>query len=84
MPAFMKTANWREKCMSSRRGTFSRVISNCRKLFFSDTSTGARLRSISERRARLAVTASSIPVIVDPSGEMAVNLNLAIGSSQAA
>ena len=40
MPAFMKTAICREKCMSSRRGTFSRVISNLRMLFFSSTLDG--------------------------------------------
>jgi len=78
MPAFMKTASCREKCISSRRGTFSRVISNWRMPFFSVTSIGARLRSTNARRAMLAVTAFSIPVTVDPSGVIALNLNLAM------
>ena len=84
MPAFMKTASWREKCISSRRGTFSRVISNWRMLFFSVTSMGARSRSTRARRAMVAVTAVSIPVTVVPSGVIALNLNLAMTSSSQA
>ena len=40
MPACTKTLSWREKCMRSLRGTFFLVISNCRTLFFFETSIG--------------------------------------------
>ena len=38
MPACTKTLSWREKCMTSLRGTSFFVISNCMMLFFSVTS----------------------------------------------
>ena len=40
MPAFMNTLSWREKCMTSLRGTFFLVISNWRMFFFSRRSIG--------------------------------------------
>ena len=39
MPAWTKTLSWREKCMTSLRGTNFLVTSNWRTLFFSETST---------------------------------------------
>ena len=50
IPAFMKTAIWREKCMSSLRGTFSWVISNWRRLFCSLQLDGSEV-PVDERTA---------------------------------
>ena len=37
MPARTKTLSWREKCMTSLRGTIFLVTSNWRTLLFSET-----------------------------------------------
>ncbi len=61
MPAFTKTPSWREKCMMSLRGTFFLVISNCRTLFFSDTSIGL-IAAVEQREVRCP----AVGALLDP------------------
>ena len=65
-PARTNTLSWREKCMTSLRGTFFLVTSNWRTLFFSETSIVWYPRSRRARWAAPGEAADSVPVTFFP------------------
>ncbi len=72
MPAFMKTANWRVKFMTSWRGTIFLVISNLRMLFLALTSKGWSPRSIKAKCAAPVDAAASVPETFLPASSSAL------------
>src|SRR5688572_5175734 len=77
-PARRKALSWREKCISSLRGTFLRVISNWKSDFFSVIVRNDRPRSSRAVPTPARSSASNTPADSVPSPATATYLNFGI------